>query len=101
MKRWKKKVQVDDELLETGNLSYNFTPHATTVQVNKDGEIVQSWIKSKTEDRLYLELIENIKKLPPFEPIPKRDKKPINRMLEINFKYFAWDLHYLQCHRIS
>lgn len=42
LKRWKKKVQADDELLEIGNLGYNYTPHATTVQVNSDGEIVQS-----------------------------------------------------------
>ena len=90
LKRWKKKVIADDELLETGNLSYNFTPHATTVQVNKDGEIVQSWIKSKAEDRLYIELIENIKSLPAFKPIEKKQIKPIDRMLEITFD----DMHF-------
>jgi len=90
LKRWKKKVQVDDKILEAGNLSYNFTPHATTVQVNKNGKIVQSWIKSKTEDRLYLELIDNIKNLPEFKPIQKRDKEPVDRMLEINFA----DMHF-------
>ena len=49
LKRWKKKVQVDDEILEAGNLSYGFTPHATTVQVDRSGKIIQSWIKSKAE----------------------------------------------------
>lgn len=90
LKRWKKKVNADDALLEKGNLSYGFTPNATTVQVNSEGEIVQSWIKSKAEDRLYIELIENIKNLPPFEPIGKKQIKPIDRMLEITFD----DMHF-------
>lgn len=90
LKRWKKKAQADDKILETGNLSYNFTPHATTVQVNRNGKIVQSWIKSKAEDRLYLELIENIKNLPTFEPIKKRPIEAIDRMLEITFD----DMHF-------
>lgn len=88
--KWKRKVFADDELLETGNLSYAFYPHATTVQVGKDGQITQTWIKSKGTDGLYLELIENIKNLPPFEPIEKRDVKPVDKMLEITFD----DLHF-------
>lgn len=90
LKRWKQKVHADNEILETGNLDYKFTPHATTVQINKDGEIVQSWVKSKMEDRLYLELIDNIKNLPTFKPIPKREKKPVDRMLEIPFDDMHW-----------
>jgi hypothetical protein len=90
LKRWKKKVQADDEILETGNLSYNFKPHATTVQIDKNGEIVQSWVKSKAEDNLYIELIENIKNLPEFKPIPKRNKQVVDRMLEIPFDDMHW-----------
>src|SRR5690554_1907415 len=62
LKRWKKKVYADNEILENGNLGYKFTPHATTMQVNGDDDIVQSWIKGKSEDNIYLELIEEVKK---------------------------------------
>jgi hypothetical protein len=44
LSKWKTKVFADDEILEIGNLGYKFTPHATTVQVWKDGTITQSWI---------------------------------------------------------
>lgn len=64
LRKWKKKIQTDEEILDTGNLMYDFVPHATTVQINANNEIVQAWVKSKTEDRLFLELIENIQKLP-------------------------------------
>jgi len=90
LKRWKKKVYADNKILETGNLGYKFTPYATTVQIGKYGKITQSWIKSKAEDSLYIELIENIKNLPSFEPIPKRDKQAVDRMLEIPFDDMHW-----------
>lgn len=90
LKRWKKKVQADDELLETGNLGYNYTPHATTVQINSDGEIVQSWIKSKAEDSLYIELIENIKNLPKLEIEETKLSKAEEYMLEIPL----YDMHF-------
>ena len=90
LKRWKKKVIADDELLETGNLSYNFTPHATTVQIDKNGEIVQSWVKSKTEDRLLLELIEAVKKNTPHEKIDIVYKEEAKGMLEIPI----FDMHF-------
>lgn len=90
LKRWKRKIKADDEILETGNLNYNFTPHATTVQIDRDGEIVQSWIKSKAEDNLYLELIDNIKNLPPLK-IEKTELETIeDYMLEIPL----YDLHF-------
>lgn len=90
LSKWKKKVFADSETLETGNLTYGFVPHSTTVQIGKDGQIAQSWIKSKAIDNLYIELIENIKNLPPFEPIEKRDIEPVDKMLEITFD----DLHF-------
>lgn len=90
LKRWKKKVQADEEILEVGNLDYKFTPHATTVQINKDGEIVQSWVKSKAEDRLLLELIEAVKQNTPHEKIDIVYKEEANGMLEIPL----FDMHF-------
>ena len=90
LKRWKKKVHADNEILETGNLDYKFTPHATTVQINKDGEIVQSWVKSKMEDRLYLELIETIKQNTPHEIIKVTPKEEAEGMLEVPL----FDMHF-------
>ncbi len=90
LKRWKRKIKADDEILETGNLSYNFTPHATTVQIDKHGEIIQSWIKSRAEDSLYLELIDNIKNLPPMEIEKTELEKAEDYMLEIPL----YDLHF-------
>ena len=78
-----KESNADNEILETGNLDYKFTPHATTVQINRDGEIVQSWIKSKAEDRLYLELIEAVKENTPHEKIEIIYKEEAKGMLEI------------------
>lgn len=90
IKRWKKKTHADDELLESGNLGYGFQAHATTVQLNKDGEIIQSWIKSRSEDNLYLELIENIKNLDIAVEVPKSNREVTDRMLEITFD----DMHF-------
>ena len=93
LKRWKKKIKADDEILETGNLSYKFTPHATTVQIDRDGEIVQSWIKSKADDNLYLELIDNIKNLPPMEIEKTELKKIEDYMLEIPLYDMHWGIN--------
>lgn len=47
---WKRKVNADRETLDAANLAYKFTPHASTVQVNGKGEIVQAWVKQTTDD---------------------------------------------------
>ncbi len=93
LKRWKKKSFADNEILEIGNLGYNFTPHATTVQVNSEGEIIQSWIKSRTEDTLFLELIDNIKNLPKLERITQERETPGEYMLEIPFYDMHWGIN--------
>lgn len=92
LKKWKKKSFADDKLLEVGNLSYAFKPNATTVQVNGQGEIVQSWIKSKADDNLYIELIDAIKNLQPFEPVERIEKQSVDRMLEIPFDDMHWGI---------
>lgn len=90
LKRWKKKSYSDNEILEVGNLNYDFIPHATTVQVNADGEIVQSWIKSRTSDNLYLEILEAIKQNTTYEKIEIIKKEEAKGMLEIPL----FDMHF-------
>lgn len=90
--RWKKKTFADNEILETGNLGYNFKPHATTVQINSDGEIVQSWIKGKVDDDIYLELIDEVKKNTPHEKIEYKPKLEVSGMLEINLCDMHWGI---------
>ena len=60
MAEWKAKVANDDNTLEAANLAYKFAPHASTVQVNGKGEVIQAWIKQHTENRLE-ELLEAIR----------------------------------------
>ena len=83
-------MQADGKILEGGNLGYDYTPHASTVQVNNKGEVVQAWIKSKANDGVYLKLIDTIKNLEPFEPIEKLTTETLERMLEIKLD----DLHF-------
>jgi len=92
LKKWKRKVKADDKILEVGNLDYKFTPYATTVQVNKDGEITQSWIKSRSSDKLFLELIDNIKSLPKIESETFECTETESYMLEIPLYDMHWGI---------
>lgn len=49
MRKWSKKIYPDTTTLEAGTYE-GFTAHDATVQVSKDGEIVQAWIKQKATD---------------------------------------------------
>lgn len=90
---WRIKLQRDEALLETANLGYKSIPYKSTVQVNKDGEIVQAWIKNNNviEDYvkdIILAIKENVK------PI-KYEKSNIfsnveNKLLEIPL----FDMHF-------
>jgi hypothetical protein len=96
LKMWKKKKWADETLMEAGNLGYDYTPHATTVQVNGKGEIVQAWIKSKTGDDIYLKIIDAIHSLTPFEPIQPKIKELLDRMLEITFDDMHWGIAFFE-----
>ncbi len=99
LRRWKRKARADDEILEKGNLSYGFTPHATTVQIGSDGEITQSWVKSRAEDRLYLDLLEEVKKHRPVDIVKGPTTKVQDKMLEIplvDMHFGITDLEYYQ-----
>ena len=89
MAEWKKKIDVDEEMLEKANLAYQFTPHASTVQINARGEVIQAWIKQHTENRLE-ELLEAIRDNTPTVPIYPTKHEQAEGMLEIPL----FDMHF-------
>ena len=89
MLEWKSKVIEDNQTLEAANLAYKFAPHASTVQVNGKGEVIQAWIKQHTEDRLE-ELLEAIKDNTPIAQVQPKINKQADGMLEIPL----FDMHF-------
>ena len=89
MAEWKNKVINDSETLEAANLAYKFAPHAATVQINGKGEVIQAWIKQRTEDRLE-EILEAIKDNTPIAKVSPTKEKQTDRMLEIPL----FDMHF-------
>lgn len=89
MAEWKAKVVEDGNTLEAANLAYKFAPHASTVQVNGKGEVIQAWIKQHTEDRLE-ELLEAIKDNTPISQILHKRVEGAEGMLEIPL----FDMHF-------
>lgn len=86
---WKSKVVEDDKTLEAANLSYKFAPHATTVQVNGKGEVIQAWIKQHTENRIE-ELLEALRDNTPVVHICPTKHDEAEGMLEIPL----FDMHF-------
>ena len=89
MAEWKIKVVEDGKTLEAANLAYKFAPHASTVQVNGKGEVIQAWIKQHTENRIE-ELLEAIKANTPIAQIQPKAIKEADGMLEIPL----FDMHF-------
>ena len=89
MAEWKSKVNSDNKTLESANLAYKFTPHASTVQVNGKGEIIQAWIKQHTEDAIE-ELLEAIRDNTPIEKVEPKVCDDAECMLEIPL----FDMHF-------
>ena len=89
MAEWKVKVSSDDMTLDAANLSYKFTPYASTVQVNGNGEVIQAWIKQHTESRID-EILEAIKDNTPIAEIHPSIKEDAEGMLEIPL----FDMHF-------
>lgn len=88
--RWQRKSLENKEYIENANLDYKFPAHATTVQLNNQGEIVQSWIKGRREDDQMEELLQAIKAQKPIEVVKATDIQAKRMMLEIPF----FDLHF-------
>ena len=89
MAEWKEKVVEDSKTLEAANLAYKFAPHASTVQVNAKGEVIQAWIKQHTENRLE-ELLEAIKDNTKVVQIQPKVIEDAEGMLEIPL----FDMHF-------
>jgi UDP-2,3-diacylglucosamine pyrophosphatase LpxH len=89
MAEWKQKVLEDEKTLDTANLAYKFTPHASTVQVNAKGEVIQAWIKQHTESRLE-ELLEALRDNTPVVQIQPKKHEQADGMLEIPL----FDMHF-------
>ena len=89
MAEWKSKVVEDDKTLEAANLAFKFTPHASTVQVNAKGEVIQAWVKQHTENRIE-ELLEAIRDNTPILQVRPKVINGAEGMLEIPL----FDMHF-------
>ena len=89
MPEWKAKVVDDTQTLDAANLAYMFAPHASTVQVNAKGEVIQAWIKQHTESRIE-ELLEAIKANTPIAQVQPKVIEEADGMLEIPL----FDMHF-------
>jgi UDP-2,3-diacylglucosamine pyrophosphatase LpxH len=82
-------VVEDSKTIEAANLAYKFAPHASTVQVNGNGEVIQAWIKQHTEDRIE-EILTAIKNYIPVADIKPKVSNDAEGMLEIPL----YDMHF-------
>ena len=93
--RWKKQTFPDETTLECGTYE-GFTAHNATVQVSKDGEIIQAWIKQRADDFNPDDFIDAIKdKVERYEYSPRTDSGA-NRMLEIPLFDMHWGVIFFE-----
>ena len=86
---WKSKVVEDNKTLEAANLAFKFAPHASTVQVNGKGEVIQAWIKQHAEDAVE-EILTAIKDHTPVVQVQPKVIAEADGMLEIPL----FDMHF-------
>jgi hypothetical protein len=89
MLEWKEKVARDEKTMDAANLAYKFAPHASTVQVNGKGKVIQAWIKQHTGDTIE-ELLSAIKDNTPVAQIQPKVIEEAEGMLEIPL----FDMHF-------
>lgn len=89
--RWKRKSFADEMTLNAGTYP-DFIPHNATVQVNRNGEVIQAWIKQKAdEEQMFNQLLDAIREnTTPVSVNYKSSKTAEERMLEINLA----DMHF-------
>lgn len=93
--RWEKKSFPDDITLECGTYE-NFIAHDATVQVSKNGEIVQAWIKQRASDFDLDDLVNVLREnVEPYEYSSKYDEAS-DRMLEIPLFDMHWGISFLE-----
>ena len=91
LNKWRKQTFPDETTLECGTYE-GFTAHNATVQVSKDGEIVQAWIKQSVNEFDPADFIEAVKEsIEKYEYTPRIDESA-NRMLEIPLFDMHWGI---------
>lgn len=92
--KWSKRQYADDTTLECGTYE-GFIAHDATVQVSKNGEIVQAWIKQKATDIDPKEFIAAVREsVEPFEYYPIQ-RETASRMLEIPLFDMHWGVAFM------
>lgn len=94
LRRWERKLYPDSSTLEAGTYE-GFIAHDATVQVSKNGEIIQAWIKQKASDLNPEEFLDAIRdSVEPFVYEP-RDFSNATRMLEIPLFDMHWGVAFM------
>ena len=96
--KWKKTTFPDSLTLEAGTYE-GFTAHGATVQVSKDGEIVQAWIKQRANTLDPEEFIEAIKGKVETYPYAGPNFVAAARMLEIPLFDMHWGVAFMDHYR--
>ena len=83
LKRWAKQPFADEKTLQSGTYD-GFIAHGATVQVDRNGEFVQAWIKQHAEDGQFQRLLDFIRENTSPLLISERPEAPTEpQMLEI------------------
>lgn len=93
LSKWKAKVKLDGDMIESANLEYRFTPYASSVQVNREGKVVSAWIKQSVADRVqaWENFVVNLLDKPCRSLLPARPQLESSKMmLEIPL----FDMHF-------
>ena len=94
LKRWKKEPFPDDTTLTCGTYE-GFTAHNATVQVSKTGEIVQAWIKQKSDGLDPEDFIKAVKSvITPYQSKTSFEEN-CDRMLEIPLFDMHWGISFM------
>lgn len=94
LRRWSK-TEFPDELTLTAGTYEGFTAHDATVQVSKDGEIIQAWIKQKANEFEPEDFLQAIKEtIKPYDYAPKYHENA-DRMLEIPLFDMHWGVAFM------
>lgn len=95
LQKWAKQTFPDDITLECGTYD-GFTAHAATVQVSKNGEIIQAWIRQNGNGFDLSDLVDSLRgTVEPYDYIPRYDKTA-NRMLEIPLFDMHWGISFME-----
>lgn len=95
LSRWIRKVYPDSMTLEAGTYE-GFTAHNATVQVSKNGEIIQAWIKQRADEFNPDDFLEAIREtVEPYE-YKLEFHRDATRMLEIPLFDMHWGISFME-----